>query len=634
MYAFSDRQKKIIRYLMQMPAFVKGKVLADALHISLRTLQYEITAINQIFHDKLILSTNQGYMINADTDADLHALFFLPDQKNEQHALLKQLLLAQDEISIDDFAERCYLSTSTLLSHLKQLHAPLAAYQLHVKRKHNHIWIDGSEYDKRKLINHLLREEAKPGQPSFEKLTSDFGDMNLLRCKQMIEASIERYHCHLETSYAGALFLNIAVALFRIHNQHYMEALADPIDRSSIEYQIARDICEQYAQHYPIHIYPEDVAYIALLLIGQIKPYILFSEEGASSMISAAFKEQVRAILHRTFQYYMLHIDYASFLSNFTLHVDALIKRAKYHQYVSNATTETIKFSCPFIYDVAVYLAKELEEAFAITIPEEEIGFLSIHIGFGIESSTKEHNCIRVLLICEDYHQSAQTIIKYLKKDYADVIEISNVIFGVPANNDELDVDLILSTIPLHILHKRVLLISPFYTDMDRSMIEEAISACLKERKIEQEHDLLTRYFDEHLFFHRTDLTEKEEVIRFLGQQIVSFGIAQPEFIDSVLKREEMSSTCFFETFAIPHAMELNAKKTMFCVLINENGIHWDQHQIKIVLMIAVKQQDRLEFMKIYNSIIHVLWNQSKVAKLIQAQDYQDFIKCLKADMR
>ena len=62
MYAFSDRQKKIIRYLMQMPAFVKGKVLADALHISLRTLQYEITAINQIFHDKLILSTNQGYM--------------------------------------------------------------------------------------------------------------------------------------------------------------------------------------------------------------------------------------------------------------------------------------------------------------------------------------------------------------------------------------------------------------------------------------------------------------------------------------------------------------------------------------------------------------------------------------------
>lgn len=95
-----------------------------------------------------------------------------------------------------------------------------------------------------------------------------------------------------------------------------------------------------------------------------------------------------------------------------------------------------------------------------------------------------------------------------------------------------------------------------------------------------------------------------------------------------------MSSTCFFETFAIPHAMELNAKKTMFCVLINENGIHWDQHQIKIVLMIAVKQQDRLEFMKIYNSIIHVLWNQSKVAKLIQAQDYQDFIKCLKADMR
>ena len=61
-------------------------------------------------------------------------------------------------------------------------------------------------------------------------------------------------------------------------------------------------------------------------------------------------------------------------------------------------------------------------------------------------------------------------------------------------------------------------------------------------------------------------------------------------FVESVLEREQLSSTCFFDTFAIPHALDMNATHTMICVLTSESGIQWDDHVIHIVLMLAVQQ--------------------------------------------
>ena len=88
-----------------------------------------------------------------------------------------------------------------------------------------------------------------------------------------------------------------------------------------------------------------------------------------------------------------------------------------------------------------------------------------------------------------------------------------------------------------------------------------------------------------------------------------------------------MSSTCFFDTFAIPHALELEAKKTMFCVLINENGIPWDNHVIKCVFMIAINKADRKSFMKIYNGIIQILYDKKKVNHLVKCKNPMEFIE-------
>ena len=136
-------------------------------------------------------------------------------------------------------------------------------------------------------------------------------------------------------------------------------------------------------------------------------------------------------------------------------------------------------------------------------------------------------------------------------------------------------------------------------------------------------------YFSEQLYFRNVGLHTKGEVLRFLGEKVEASGLCSPGFTQSVLKRESMSSTCFMNSFAIPHALELNATRTCFAVLVDEKGIHWDDCYIHCVFMIAVCREDRKEFMKIYSAIIQYLLSENAVQKLTQASNFKEFIACM-----
>lgn len=121
--------------------------------------------------------------------------------------------------------------------------------------------------------------------------------------------------------------------------------------------------------------------------------------------------------------------------------------------------------------------------------------------------------------------------------------------------------------------------------------IMTATQECIDQKKTDHFNDLFHTYFHKNLFFIRNDLTNKEEVIRFMGQQFIDQDITSNCFIESVLQKEKLSSTGFFGTFAIPHAMELNAKRTMYSVLLSPKEILWDDKKVYIVLMIAVQKK-------------------------------------------
>lgn len=621
----TQRQKEIIRIIAQSQKEITSEQLLPELKCSLRTLRNEIQKINHSAKGKLIHSSNKGYSIDKHlfntTDFEIEEA---PNQ--DIYQLLKVLLFEKENWNFYDLSDAFYMSESTLYKRLKSVSAFLKKYNLDLVIKNNNVNIKGKEYDKCRLINFLILNESNPLFLDLESCSTYFLDMNVAFLKQIIIDAVSEFGYYIEDYYAENLYLNIIIALSRISKDFHMEQLdSSSLQKNSEEFQIALKICHSCSRHYPSFCYQEnDINYIAMLITGYIKPQTTFP---SSVAMNPTFCNAVKDILIHTFNYYMLNIDYESFLSPFLLHVYALIKRAQNHQYLQDITVEDLRTSCPFIYDVSVYLSQQLEKAFQIFIPASEIGYIAIHIGFAIESAIQKNDTLKILLLCSDYHNISRKIQEKLKDEYADSIEIYYASSYYELRKLQNMADLIISVLPLEIIGKHFIKISPFYTALDAAHVNEAINQCLKENERRKRHLLLLSCFHDKLFFIDNSINTKKDAIQFLGDKIEKFGIAPAGFTTSCLQRERASSTCFFQLFAIPHALEMNAKKTMFSVLISPDGILWDEDsQIHLIFMIAVNRNDRKEFLEIYTSIIQCLWDKEKARSLSQVKNFTEFL--------
>lgn len=61
----------------------------------------------------------------------------------------------------------------------------------------------------------------------------------------------------------------------------------------------------------------------------------------------------------------------------------------KNNYYAKNPMTNKIKATYPLIYDIAVFIAQELNHDYNITLTEDEITFIAFHIGAYFENNVQ-----------------------------------------------------------------------------------------------------------------------------------------------------------------------------------------------------------------------------------------------------
>lgn len=626
MTELTERQKRIIMMLYNSTTSITGKELCQTLNISMRTVQSEISTINKA--KKIIKSTNKGYSLINNMDYDKIELFHA--QLNDEHLILNHLLINDHSFQIDEFADDLYMSRTSLETKLKKCNQYLKKYDLFIKKEKNHIFIVGNESNKRLCIKDLLIKESIPAFVNIQNLEKFFKDINITKAETIILSTIKKYNYSIEEPYRTNVIINMIIALHRMKSNHYVEKSQKKIPCQTETYLIAKEICDIYSNHWIIYPTEEDITYMNALLIGQIKPISVNTlTDSHENIVSTQFIKTIEQILKTVLNSYSLNIDFTNYLYGFSLHVDSMIKRLKTTHCINNELIDNIKKNCPFIYDVSVKTAHLIEKHFQLSIPDDEIGYICIHMGFLIESTIDNTKKLKICLYGTQYHQILNRIQDKIKNEYKNYIELTTI------DNDNIDTllqeswDIIITTQPLEILGRKIITISPFYTLEDQTAINLAIKNCIAIHEKKKQTSLFSKYFHKELWFKKDVNLKKEEVIHFLAKKLIDSGYVNDDFINSVFERERLSSTCFYGNFAIPHALEMNAKKTMVCVLINKKEIQWDNKAIHIVLMIAVHEQDRDKFMELYNGIVKVLKYQKNISSLIETNSFESFIYSL-----
>jgi lichenan operon transcriptional antiterminator len=526
-----------------------------------------------------------------------------------------------------DLADRLYCSESTLNDRLHSVRKRLQEAGLRLVHKNGFLSIQGSELNKRRLMRSLIYESIPtPDSQPIYQYASYFPGMDVGVVQNIVLSSLQDAGYLIQAPYASSLNLGILICLYRMQHGIHATELAGSPSSTSEEAVLAENICRRFHDHYDVVYTKNDCLYIASLFQGQI---IKNKAEPVPQL--SAIEEKVDAILTEILESQLYALDPTPWIHGLAMHVYELVRRSETGNYVVNESYISLKENSPFIYDVAVRFSKELEKEFHISFPDDEIGFLAVHIGIILANNKSVSAKVSILLVADNYHGLAEMLQKRLLETYPDSISVT-IASQDPMEGIRERYDLILTTRHLSIIGGSVLEISPFYSVMDRTRVNEMIASCRRRKEESLHKQNLMSYMTPQLFFIRKDIHTEEESIRFLSEKLIEFGAVDASFTDSVLEREALSPTCFFNTFAIPHALEMNANKTIFAILINKDGISWGSSKIRLCMMIAIARKDRKTFSETYSGVVEILTDSARAANLINSTTFAQFVLNFMAD--
>jgi mannitol PTS system EIIA component len=122
----------------------------------------------------------------------------------------------------------------------------------------------------------------------------------------------------------------------------------------------------------------------------------------------------------------------------------------------------------------------------------------------------------------------------------------------------------------------------------------------------------------------------KTDAIKATGQILVEQGYVKAEYIEQMLKREELSSTYMGNFIAIPHGTEESKEDVLqsgLSVIQAPEGVDFGGGNIvKILIGIAGKGNEHLD---ILSKIAIVCSEEENVEKLVQAKSKEEIIQLL-----
>ncbi|AIF44590.1 PTS sugar transporter subunit IIA [Virgibacillus sp. SK37] len=120
----------------------------------------------------------------------------------------------------------------------------------------------------------------------------------------------------------------------------------------------------------------------------------------------------------------------------------------------------------------------------------------------------------------------------------------------------------------------------------------------------------------------------KEEAIRYTGEILVANGYVQPNYVEKMLEREEVTSTFMGNFVAIPHGTEDSKDEvieTGISVVITPEGVSFgDGNTVKILVGIAGKGDEHLE---VLSKIAIVLSEEDNIESLVKSTSKEEIIR-------
>lgn len=611
------KHHELLKYLSSQNHAQTSNELANALQISNRSVKNYVSEINALYHKKLILASRNGYELNPQVSLQLllneHEDGMIP-QTNEERAfyIIKQLILEHTtHLELFDLCDDLCISYSTIKSVISKMNKTFSSYHVEFICENDRVQIIGNEKDKRRLISYVIYEEAQNSFIDTHQLKECFMDINIDSLTTIITQTFRKFDFYLNDFAMVNMLLHLVIIIDRelsgnelSSNEQFYE-----IDNEN-EQMFMDELCQRLEMEFMITLNKYERFEIYMLFKSNANYSLPANEQELCTIVGKDILDLTHYYVEQVNNLYVIDLHDPSFITPFALHLKNLLFRAKMNRYTSNPMADSIKLNSPIVFDIAIFIGLNLMERYQISLNEDEIAFLALHIGAEIERQNQNRSKAPAVLLCPDYRNICIMLLNKLLVNFGNQINIIKTIHS----EDELKAikthectQILFTTIPLkkYPAGFTVIEISPFNIQTHFEQIQEVLYENQNAYKNYKLRTNFHNFFESDLFMANSAAATRENVIHQLCDRLVRKNYVDKEFEESVLKREYAATTAF-SNLAIPHSIHMDAIKTCISVAVSKKGIQWGTNTVHLVLLMAINKADKKTFRELYESLISI----------------------------
>lgn len=617
----SPRLKKILTLLLDVPddSFTKIESLASQLKTSRRTIFRELENVNDLLCEsgvRMETRTGKGIRLCGDPlrkkqlleEMNVDDITYV--NKEERRKLLAFELLRNEQVrKLIYYANMFQVSESTISHDIESLEPLRKENGIEILREgKNRIEIQGSETRRRNAMTSIIHEQmhslsnADLADHSDEKLREIFLDqapdsiMGLLNQEILSRVlaifSQNRHELNLDrfsqSSYIG-LILHLVIAVERILKNESISENQDVLRLVQDEdsFREAGMISRELEKEFDIEIPSVETAFIAMHLQGSkiMAPKETFDEfragAASSSKRTISFANDLIEGYETSIQMSLRHDE--QFLQGILTHLEPALIRMENHLPIYNPLLQPLKAQYSELFTQSRKAADRLEEKYSLRISDEEVGFITMHVGASLERDGLRilRRPVRLGIVCASGIGVSALLAARVQKQFQAQVVVRTLSLDDIRHHHYGQSELLLSTFPLSENQIESLQVSPLLSEKDTAQIQERI-AQFQKRTVKNAEETQLAYTEQLEMLEQMTRAQREilqglktvETSResdkngLIWQAALQLAGDSEKIYESLLRREKMGSVIAEDYgFAMFHAAAPAAEKPQFILL-------------------------------------------------------------------
>lgn len=648
-----ERQYKILELLYRSDGFVTVERLAAEVQCSLKTIRNDLKQLGSFLEEhglgKVVSKSNKGVCLVKDKDWDAAKQAWNDVNQMElygtdKHFQILELLLKQRSIQKTRLEQRLLISRLDAEKATSQASVWLAARHIAVTcRRGQGLQIECSEYYWRmamwELFADISRKRQAFGEQTLKSQTERFlWGFDMAGVTGAIAELEKEFGIHYSFDGYQQLSFLMSLCVIRTRKKEYVGVLAEDFEHGAdgvrgaqprgrghacmayqgVEYDrcMAKTCMESLEKYYNTS-FPECERQFLVLALGIAEIQEFTGEAYRQTFMKAnqnicRVADKVISITGNILGQGLGRDEYL--FDSLLLYMKSKTLKLRCGILEENPLKEVVKSKYPNIYAAAWSASLVIESELGVRIGEDEVAYLALYTGGAIE---RLNVGVEVCILCNH----GIGISRILKEQIERSIQNINVV-DVLTTRDTCKIqrsrcDFLISSVPVGTVYagRDVVQIGNVLQPWDIQQIQNKMKQVRKKkmRRIAAKTECGEyQLFHPSLVYHFPKRTHKREIISFLCSRLAEAGYVTEDYEQTVLDREETTSTVLELGVAIPHGAAFCVRHPVIAAAILEEPVDWGRdRRVDRIFLLALNLDERFkakgQIIRFYSAIVTLL---------------------------